>query len=158
MRSFDLSPLLRSTVGFDEINRLFENALRGGDGDQAYPPYNIEKSGDDDYRITMAVAGFGQDDLDLTVQDGVLIITGKSQSEDEEKTRNFLYRGIASRAFERRFKLADTIKVVGASFENGLLNVELKREVPEHKKPRKIEIAKTVNAATGSKALTDKAA
>lgn len=154
MRSFDLTPLLRSTVGFDEFNRLFESALRGDAGDVAYPPYNIEKVSDDAYRISMAVAGFSESDLDITLQDGVLIITGKAQTEDEDKTRNYLYRGIARRAFERRFRLADTIKVVSAGFENGLLNIELKREVPEHMKPRKIEIAKTVSA----RAIVDQAA
>ncbi len=145
MRAFDLSPLLRSTVGFDEFKRVFDTALRG-DSDYSYPPYNIEKSGEDDYRISMAVAGFGEADLTITVEDGVLIIAGKGQSDDDEQSRNYLHRGIARRAFERRFRLADTIKVETAAFENGLLNIDLKREVPEHKKPRKIEIAKTVSA------------
>lgn len=141
MRSFDLSPLLRSTIGFDEVNRLFETALRGDNGDAAYPPYNIEKVSDDAYRITMAAAGFSPDELDITLQDGMLIISGKAGAEAEDKGRNYLHHGIARRAFERRFRLADTIRVVDASFENGLLNVDLKREVPEHMKPRKIEIS-----------------
>jgi len=154
MRSFDLSPLLRSTIGFDEFNRLFETALRGDASDVAYPPYNIEKVSEDAYRISMAAAGFSENDLDITLQDGVLVISGKAQAEDEDKARNYLYRGIARRAFERRFRLADTIKVVSATFENGLLNIDLKREVPEHMKPRKIEIAKSATAT----ALTGRAA
>ena len=137
MRSFDFSPLLRSSVGFENLNRLVDFAARG-DGD-SFPPYNIEKLGQDAYRISMAVAGFSQAELDLTVQENVLVIVGRTEP-DEEGGREFIHRGIAKRAFERRFQLADTIKVVGASYEAGLLNVDLKREVPEHKKPRKIEI------------------
>ena len=137
MRSFDLTPLLRSSVGFENLNRLVEFATRG-DID-AYPPYNIEKTGDGTYRISMAVAGFGRDELDLTVQENTLIVTGKA-AEGERETREFLHRGIAKRAFERRFQLADVIKVTDASYENGLLNIDLVREVPEHKKPRRIEI------------------
>lgn len=140
MRSIDLTPLLRSTIGFDQINRLFETAAGNGSGDTAYPPYNIEKSGDDNYRISMALAGFSQGDLDVTLQDGVLTISGNAQQDDEG--RNFLYRGIAQRAFERRFRLADTIRAEGATFENGMLHVDLRREIPEHMKPRKIEIGK----------------
>lgn len=140
MRSIDLTPLLRSTIGFDQINRLFEAAGGNGSGDSAYPPYNIEKSGEDHYRISMALAGFCEDDLDVTLQDGVLTIAGNARQEDE--SRNFLYRGIAQRGFERRFRLADTIRVDGAIFENGMLHVDLRREVPEHMRPRKIEIGK----------------
>ncbi|MBW7837612.1 MAG: Hsp20 family protein [Sphingomonadales bacterium] len=146
MRSIDLSPLLRSTVGFDHLNRLMETALRGDNGESAYPPYNIEKVDEDAYRISMAVAGFGENDLDVTLHEGVLTVTGKAQEEDVEKAKNYLYRGIARRAFERRFRLADTIRVVGASYENGLLNIELRREVPEHMKPQKIAIGKTARA------------
>lgn len=153
MRSLDLTPLLRSTIGFDQINRFFDAATRG-DQEQAYPPYNIEKVDDESYRITMAIAGFSEDDLDVTLQDGVLVISGKAQDDEAEKGRNYLYRGIARRAFERRFRLAETIRVLGASFENGLLNIDLKREVPEHMKPQKIQINKTVSA----KVLPDKAA
>lgn len=144
MRSVDLTPLLRSTIGFDQINRLFDTVARGEGAEPGFPPYNIEKSGEDDYRITMALAGFSEDDLDVTLHEGVLIISGKSQQEEED--RNFLYRGIAQRAFERRFRLADTIRVESATFENGMLHVDLKREVPEHMKPRKIEIAKSVSS------------
>lgn len=136
---YDFSPLLRSSIGFENLNRLVEFATRGAEG-EAYPPYNIEKLGEDAYRIQMAVAGFSQDELDLTVQDNTLTVTARAAAEAESKDRTFLHRGIAKRAFERRFQLADTIKVTGASFENGLLNIELVREVPEHKKPRKVEI------------------
>lgn len=144
MRSLDLSPLMRSSIGFDQINRLFEAAARSDGGEPTFPPYNIEKAGDDDYRISMALAGFSENDLDITLHEGVLIVSGKAKQEEEE--RNFLYRGIAQRAFERRFRLADTIKVEDAIFENGMLHIDLKREVPEHMKPRKIEIAKGVSS------------
>jgi len=138
MRAFDFSPLLRSSVGFENLNRLVDFAARG-EGD-AYPPYNIEKLDDGAYRISMAVAGFDREELDLTVQENTLVISGRAQEGEEISNRHFLHRGIAKRAFERRFQLADTIKVTSASYENGLLNIDLVREVPEHKKPRRIEI------------------
>ena len=138
MRGFDFSPLLRSSIGFENLNRLVDLATRG-DGD-AYPPYNIEKLGDGAYRISMAVAGFSRDELDITVQDNVLVVVGRASEAAEGGERQFLHRGIAKRAFERRFQLADTIKVTGAGYDSGLLNIELTREVPEHKKPRKIAI------------------
>lgn len=138
MRSFDMTPLLRSSVGFENLNRLVDFATRPDLAGDAYPPYNIEKTGDDEYRVTMAVAGFAQDDLNISVKENVLTIKAKAGEDDSERT--FLHRGIAKRSFERRFHLADTIRVTGASFENGLLNVELVREVPEHKKERRIEI------------------
>lgn len=137
MRTVDFAPLLRSSIGFENLNRLVDFATRG-DGD-AYPPYNIEKTGDGAYRISMAVAGFGQDELDLVIQDNVLIVTGKA-GDAEQTDRQFIHRGIAKRAFERRFQLADTIKVTGADYHDGLLDIDLVREVPEHKKPRKIAI------------------
>ncbi|MFA7441330.1 MAG: Hsp20 family protein [Sphingomonadaceae bacterium] len=141
MRStFDFAPLLRSSVGFENLNRLVDFASRASDGDSAYPPYNIEKLDQDRYRITMAVAGFSEAELDITVQENALVISGKSAPEANGEGRSFLHRGIARRDFERRFQLADVIKVVGASYENGLLNVDLVREIPEHKKPRKIAI------------------
>lgn len=146
MRNFDLNPLLRSSVGFENLNRLVDFASRPDISDSAYPPYNIEKTGEDAYRITMAVAGFAQDDLDISLKENVLTIKAKGSEEEEERT--FLHRGIAKRSFERRFQLADTIRVDGASFENGLLNIELAREVPEHKKERRIEIATTVQQPT----------
>src|SRR5512139_3051690 len=116
MRNYDLSPLLRSTIGFDRINRLFEAAARLEDEAPSYPPYNIEKSGDDAYRITMAVAGFTPEELDVTVKENVLVISGKHRA--ERKEGSYLHRGIAARAFERRFELADTIKVVDANVEH----------------------------------------
>ncbi len=138
MRTLDFAPLLRSSIGFENLNRLVDFATRG-DAD-AFPPYNIEKLSEDGYRISMAVAGFGRDELELTVQDNVLIVVGKTEPRTEDDARQFLHRGIAKRAFERRFQLADTIKVTAAGYDNGLLNIELTREVPEHKKPRRIAI------------------
>jgi molecular chaperone IbpA len=148
MRSFDISPLLRSSIGFENLNRLVEFAGRVDGADSAYPPYNIEKLGDGEYRIQMAVAGFSRDELDLTVQENTLIVVGKAQAEAELQDRVMLHRGIAKRAFERRFQLADTIKVTGASYENGLLNIALVREIPEHKKPRKVVIGDETAAVT----------
>jgi molecular chaperone IbpA len=138
MRAFDFTPLLRTSIGFENLNRLVDFATRG-EGD-AYPPYNIEKVGEDVYRISMATAGFSRDELDITAQDNVLIVTGRALESAEGDRREFLHRGIAKRAFERRFQLADTIKVTGASYSDGLLDIQLVREVPEHKKPRTIEI------------------
>jgi len=147
MRTFDISPLLRSSIGYENLNRLVEFASRGDNGDSGFPPYNIEKVGDGAYRIAMAAAGFAASELDLTVQENTLIVTGKAAEETENEGRQYLHRGIAKRAFERRFQLADTIKVTGANFENGLLTVELVREIPEHKKPRKVEIGSPLAAA-----------
>jgi molecular chaperone IbpA len=142
-RTLDFAPLLRSSVGYENINRLLDFATRLDGGDNAYPPYNIEKVGEDAYRVSLAAAGFSQDELDITVQENTLIVTGKAAGNATTNDGAFIHRGIAKRAFERRFQLADTIKVTGASFVNGLLNVELVREVPEHKKPRKIDIVGT---------------
>lgn len=138
MRGFDFTPLLRSTVGFENLNRLVDYASRLDAGDVSYPPYNIEKISEDRYSITMAVAGFRLSELDITVKEDVLYIIG--QAEDDSDERVFLHKGIAKRAFERRFQLADTIKVTGAALNDGLLVVELIREIPEHKKPRQIQI------------------
>ncbi|QJU58067.1 Hsp20 family protein [Sphingomonas sp. AP4-R1] len=138
MRTFDFAPLLRSSIGFENLNRLVDLATRG-EGD-AYPPYNIEKVSEDTYRISMATAGFTRDELDITAQDNVLTITGRATEPTDGDKREFLHRGIGKRAFERRFQLADTIRVTGASYTDGLLNIELVREVPEHKKPRTIAI------------------
>lgn len=137
MRTYDLSPLFRSTIGFDRLGRLMESALNTDEA-ASYPPYNIEKTGEDAYRITMAVAGFAPEDLEITAQQNVLVVTGKAKKDAD--VGQFLYRGIAGRAFERRFQLADTIKVTGASLLNGLLHVELVREIPEAMKPRTITI------------------
>lgn len=141
MTTFDLSPLFRSTIGFDRMGRLLDTASRFNEAQSNYPPYNIEKSGENAYRITMAVAGFTEADLDLVQQENSLVISGKHAGEEAEEQGRYLHRGIGMRAFERRFELADHIKVKGAALENGLLHVDLVREVPEAKKPRKIEIA-----------------
>ncbi len=137
MRTFDLTPLFRSSVGFDRMARLLD-AAGGFDEGTTYPPYNIEKTGEDAYRITMAVAGFTASDLDITVKENSIVISGRLPKPEEGRT--FLYRGIAGRAFERRFELAEHIRVAGASLENGLLHVELVREVPEAARPRSIKI------------------
>jgi molecular chaperone IbpA len=139
MRAFDFSPLFRSTVGFDRVYNLLDAATRLDDQQVAYPPYNIEKTGQDTYRITMAVAGFGQDDLNIVSKENSLVISGKGQEGDAKA--EYLHRGIGRRAFQRRFELADHIKVVGAALENGLLHVELVRDVPEEQKPRTIAIS-----------------
>ena len=139
MDRFDFSPLFRSTIGFDRLARLVDSTARLDGAAAAYPPYNIETTGEDSYRLTMAVAGFSQDELNITVHENTLIVTGKAQN-DAENGR-FLHHGIARRAFERRFSLADHIKVNGASLDNGLLHVDLVREVPEEAKPRQIKIA-----------------
>lgn len=152
MRTYDLTPLLRSTVGFDRINRLFETAGRLNDNSPSYPPYNIEKSGEDGYRITMAVAGFAESDLNVTQDRNTLIIKGVAEDKKEDVT--YLHRGIARRAFERKFELAEYVNVTGAKVENGLLHVDLARELPEEAKPRTIEISRSRTAQV----LEDKAA
>jgi molecular chaperone IbpA len=139
MSAFDFSPLFRSTIGFDRMMRLADAATRIDGSATSYPPYNIENTGEDAYRLTMAVAGFAPEDLEIVVQENALVVSGKAKKEEENN--RYLYRGIARRAFERRFQLADHIKVVGASLDNGLLHVELAREVPEAAKPRSIRIA-----------------
>jgi molecular chaperone IbpA len=138
MNAFDLSPLMRAAIGFDRMARLAETARATADG-PSYPPYNIEKTAEDSYVLTMAVAGFGPNDIELTVHDSTLTIAGKAPHQGDE--RRLLHRGIAGRAFERRFALADHIVVDGAQLENGLLHVALRREVPEALKPRRIPIA-----------------
>jgi molecular chaperone IbpA len=137
MRTVDFAPLLRSSIGFENLNRLVDFATRG---DDAYPPYNIEKLGENSYRISMAVAGFSREELDLTVQDNVLIVVGRANEPAQGAEPQYIHRGIAKRAFERRFQLADTIKVTGAGYDNGLLNIDLVREIPEHTKPRRLDI------------------
>ena len=154
MRGFDFSPLYRSTVGFDRLFSTLDQ-LTSPDNGQTYPPYNIERTGEDAYRITMAVAGFGEKDLTIEAKQNSLAVKGEKQVE-EGKDGDVLYRGIAARAFERRFQLADYVEVTGASLENGLLHVDLVREIPEAMKPRTIAIngsrprvidTKTVKAA-----------
>jgi molecular chaperone IbpA len=139
MTTFDFSPLFRNAIGFDRLSRLVDAALTGADQSPGYPPYNIEKTGDDSYRLTMAVAGFGAEDLSITQHENALIVTGRVKPSDG--TGQYLHRGIAGRAFERRFQLADFIKVRGAEIVNGLLHVDMVREVPESMKPRQIKIA-----------------
>jgi molecular chaperone IbpA len=150
MRHFDLTPLYRTSVGFDRLASVLDQVMSGDVAQNTYPPYNIEKTGEDAYRITIAVAGFSEDELAIEAREGQLVVTGrKSDTEDEQKP-SFLHRGIATRAFERRFQLADHVRAVDARTENGLLHIDLVREVPEALKPRKIEIAR--------KAIEDKAA
>lgn len=151
MRTIDFSPLFRHSVGFDRMQRLMDAAAQT-EQNTAYPPYNIEQLGENGYQVTLAVAGFGDGDIDITLTDRTLIVSGKMS--DTEKEQHFLHRGIAGRAFERRFELADHIHVKGANLANGLLHIALERVVPESEKPRKIEIA----ATTGSKAIEQKAA
>lgn len=139
MRTFDLSPLFRATVGFDNLARVFDTVSRLDEGQGAYPPYDIVKAGADDYRVTLAVAGFDAADIDVQVENNTLTIKAKGGHETDKSV--FLHRGIARRGFERRFELADHIRVDGARMENGLLHVDLKREVPEALKPRRISIA-----------------
>ena len=144
MTTVDFAPLFRTAIGFDRLARLVDTAASGQEA-QSYPPYNIEKTGDDSYRLTMAVAGFRPEDLDITVKDNTLFVSGRVANEGQRA--EILYRGIAGRAFERRFVLADHIVVEGADVQNGLLHVGLKRVVPEALKPRKIAIGNTAPAA-----------
>jgi molecular chaperone IbpA len=139
MRTFDLNPLYRSTVGFDRLFGLLDS-LSGDTRSETYPPYNIERTGENAYRITMAVAGFGQDDLSIEAKENVLTVKGEKKTETQDDEREVLYRGIGSRAFERRFQLADYVEVKGADLVNGLLHVNLVREIPEAMKPRSIAI------------------
>ena len=139
MRTYDFSPLHRSTVGFDRLTNIMDNVMSSDSNQSGYPPYNIEKLDDDSYRITIAVAGFTEDELNIEARDGQLVISGKKPT--EEKEVKYLHRGIATRAFEKRFQMADHVHATSATTENGLLHVDLVREVPEALKPRKIEIA-----------------
>lgn len=138
MTAFDLSPLFRATVGFDRLTRMLEDAARISDASNGYPPYNIEKSGENRYRITLAVAGFADDDLTVQVQEGTLTIEGHRKEPEAEAV--FLHRGIAGRGFKRHFQLADHVVVENALLHNGLLVIDLTREVPEAMKPRRIQI------------------
>ena len=140
MRTFDLSPLYRSTVGFDRLGSMLDQLMSGDTPAPGYPPYNIEKTGEDAYRISIAVAGFGDDDLNIEVKDQGLTVTAKKREVADDKQPQYLHRGIAERGFERRFQLADHMKVTAAGLENGLLHIDLVREVPEALKPRTIAI------------------
>jgi molecular chaperone IbpA len=141
MRPIDLSPLYRSTVGFDRLFDLVDQVTGVDQAAQAYPPYNIERLGENEYRITMAVAGFAQDELRVDVKEQVLTVTGSKKPDD--KQRSYLHRGIAARNFERRFQLADHVEVKGADIQDGLLHIDLMRNVPERLKPRTIAIGKS---------------
>ena len=151
MTTFDFSPLYRTSVGFDRLASLMSSATRQDQGN-SYPPYNICVTSEDHYRITMAVAGFSEDEIDITSEQNRLLVTGNRADETEEQGE-YLHRGIATRSFERRFNLADHVRVVGASLENGLLHIDLEREIPEAMKPRSIKIEKT----SGRLLDTDKA-
>lgn len=141
MRSYDFAPLYRATVGFDRIADLMDRVLATDVAQPTYPPYNIEKTADDAYRISVAVAGFSADELSVEVKEGALTIAARKTAEDEPRT--YLHRGIATRAFERRFALADHVRVAGATHADGMLHIDLVREVPETLKPRRIEIARS---------------
>ena len=140
MRSaFDFAPFRRSTVGFDRLFDMLENSSMGGTSEN-YPPFDLKKSGDNQYCIELAVAGFRPEEIDITAQQNVLIVTGRKNEESENRGSDYIYRGIANRSFERRFALADHIQVRGADLKDGLLSIELVREIPEAMKPKKIEI------------------
>jgi len=139
MRHFDLTPLYRSTVGFDRLAQLLDS-VTGAEVDAPYPPYNIERLGENEYRITMAVAGFTADEIHVDVKEATLSVRGEKKPEANEGERRFLHRGIAARSFERRFQLADHVEVKGADLKDGLLNVDLVRNIPERMRPRSIPI------------------
>ena len=144
MRHFDLAPLYRATVGFDQIADMMDRVLSADMAQPTYPPYNIEKTSDDTYRISIAVAGFSGDDLNVEVKESALVVTARKADDAPQGT--YLHRGIATRAFERRFQLADHVHVTGATHEDGMLHIDLKREVPEALKPRRIDIARSTKA------------
>lgn len=154
MRTFDVSPLYRSTVGFDRLFKLLDGMATADTPGSSYPPYNIERTGENAYRISMAVAGFSDEELSIESRENALTVKGDKSESDDEKS-DVLYRGIAGRSFERRFQLADHVNVIGAKMENGLLHIDLVRELPEAMKPRKIEIA---NSNTNSKQIEANAA
>jgi len=154
MRHVDFSPLYRSTVGFDRLFTMLDSLAQPEGGQNSYPPYNIERTAEDAYRISMAVAGFSEDEISIEAHRNVLTIKGE-RAEEEGEDKQYLHRGIAARAFERRFQLADHVEVEGAALKNGLLHIDLKRNIPEEMKPRRIEIA----AASGkAKQIEAKAA
>jgi molecular chaperone IbpA len=155
MTTFDFSPLFRTSVGYDRLASLLNSANRLEQG-AGFPPYNIQRAGEDHYRITMAVAGFSESELSITTENNRLVVTGEKPEEQEGEDNAYLYRGIATRSFERRFNLAEHVKVTGARLDNGLLHIELEREIPEAMKPRTIEIKPAASLLEGSK--QDKAA
>ncbi|RBI85950.1 heat-shock protein [Rhodosalinus halophilus] len=145
MRSFDLAPLYRATVGFDRLADMMDRVLANDVSQPTYPPYNIEKTDEDHYRISIAVAGFSADDLSVEVKENQLVVSARKAEEDEDRV--YLHRGIATRAFERRFHLADHVRVTGASHSDGMLHIDLEREIPEALKPRRIAITKAEDTA-----------
>jgi len=162
MRTYDFAPLYRSTVGFDRLASMLDRAMSVDVNANSYPPYNIEKAGENDYRISVAVAGFSDDELTIEMQDGQLVISAKKADGEGGNAPEvtYLHRGIAARSFEKRFHLADHVRAVGATTTNGVLHVDLVREVPEALKPRRIEIvdsAKTIDAETAKKVTKVKA-
>ena len=144
MRTFDFAPLHRASVGFDQIADLMDRVLANDVAQPSYPPYNIEKTADDAYRISIAVAGFTGDELNVEVKENALVVSARKAADDTK--RSYLHRGIATRAFERRFHLADHVRVTGAAHEDGMLHIDLQREIPEALKPRRIEIASSASA------------
>jgi molecular chaperone IbpA len=155
MTTFDFSPLFRTSVGYDRLASLLNSSTRLEQG-TGFPPYNIQRAGEDHYRITMAVAGFSENELSITTENNRLVVTGEKPEEQEGEENAYLYRGIATRSFERRFNLAEHVKVTGARLDNGLLHIELEREIPEAMKPRSIEIRGTGKLLEGES--QDKAA
>lgn len=155
MRHVDFSPLYRSTVGFDRLFTMLDS-LGQPDNGQTYPPYNIERTGEDAYRISMAVAGFSEDEISIEAHRNVLTVKGERSEEKNSEGAELLYRGIASRSFERRFQLADHVEVVGATLKNGLLHIDLKRNIPEEMKPRKIAIT-AAQSGNGAKQIEGQA-
>lgn len=156
MRAYDFSPLYRATVGFDRVADLMDRVLSADVNQASYPPYNIEKTDEDAYRISIAVAGFSEEDLTVEQRENALVVSARKADEDQVE-RTYLHRGIATRAFERRFHLADHVRVTGASTANGMLHVDLLREVPEALKPRVIEIAGPAKRSKPAKAIEGKA-
>jgi molecular chaperone IbpA len=144
MRNFDLAPLYRATVGFDQVADLLDRVMASDMAQPTYPPYNIEKTADDAYRISIAVAGFSADDLSVEVRDGALFVSAGKSGDDGNRT--YLHRGIATRAFERRFQLADHVRVTGAAHADGMLHIDLEREIPEALKPRRVSISRGVSS------------
>ena len=156
MTTFDFSPLYRTSIGFDRLASMMSSATRQDQGN-SYPPYNIRTTGEDHYQITMAVAGFAEDEIDITTEQSRLVVIG-NRNDDAEEKGEYLHRGIATRSFERRFNLADHVKVVAATLQNGLLHIDLEREIPEAMKPRTIKIGKSATTFLDVDAGDDKSA
>ena len=158
MTNYDLSPFYRSTVGFDRLFSMLDRVAGGEQNAPTYPPYNIERTGENAYRITLAVAGFGENELSVETRESTLTVRGSKEASQKDEKQDMLYQGIAARAFERRFQLADHVVVTGAVSENGLLHIDLVREVPEAQKPRSIAISKAGKTLEAVKAPSAKAA